>query len=48
MIELATWETTFSGKSAAGDFGFDPMNQLKGKSAKDIETLKLKEIKNGI
>jgi hypothetical protein len=24
------------------------MNQLKGKSAKDIETLKLKEIKNGI
>jgi hypothetical protein len=30
-----------------GDFGFDPLGQLKGKSAKQIADLKLKEIKNG-
>ena len=29
-----------------GDYGFDPMGQLKGKSAKDVETMKLKELKN--
>ena len=27
-----------------GDLGFDPMGQLKGKSAKQIADLKLKEI----
>ena len=45
-IELATWKQTFSG-SNGGDYNFDPMGQLKGKSAKDIDTLKLKELKNG-
>ena len=30
-----------------GDYGFDPLGQLKGKSAKQVEELKLKEIKNG-
>jgi hypothetical protein len=30
-----------------GDLGFDPMNMAKGKSAKDLNDLKLKEIKNG-
>ena len=30
-----------------GDFGFDPMGQLKGKSAKQVDDLKLKELKNG-
>ena len=46
-VELATWDNTFSGTSAAGDFGFDPMGQLKGKSAAQVADLKLKEIKNG-
>ena len=32
--------------STKGDYGFDPLGQLKGKSAKDIETMKLKELKN--
>jgi hypothetical protein len=27
--------------------GFDPLNQLKGKSAAQIKDLKLKELKNG-
>lgn len=30
-----------------GDFGFDPMGQLKGKSEKQVNELKLKELKNG-
>lgn len=31
----------------SGDFGFDPMGQLKGKSEKAVNELKLKELKNG-
>jgi hypothetical protein len=46
-IELATWRKTFDGEGEPGDFGFDPMNQLKGKSEAQINELKLKEIKNG-
>ncbi|KAK1737848.1 chlorophyll a-b binding domain-containing protein [Skeletonema marinoi] len=30
-----------------GDFGFDPMGKLKGKSEAEINDMKLKEIKNG-
>lgn len=30
-----------------GDLGFDPLNFAKGKSVADMNTLKLKEIKNG-
>jgi hypothetical protein len=33
--------------SLIGDLGFDPLGQLKGKTAKQIDDLKLKEIKNG-
>jgi hypothetical protein len=47
FVELATWDKTYSGTGAPGDFGFDG-GQLKGKSAKDIADLKLKEIKNGM
>jgi hypothetical protein len=46
FVELATWDKTFSGTGAPGDFGFDG-GFLKGKSAKEIAELKLKEIKNG-
>lgn len=46
FLELANWENTFSGKSEPGDYGFDG-GQLKGKSAKEVADLKLKEIKNG-
>lgn len=46
-IELATWDGTFSGSRTPGDFKFDPLNQLKGKSAAQINDLKLKELKNG-
>lgn len=46
-VELATWDKTFSGKGVPGDFNFDPMGQLKGKSPAQINTLKLKELKNG-
>ena len=46
MVELSNWENTFSGTSAPGDYGFDG-GFLKGKSAKDVADLKLKEIKNG-
>jgi hypothetical protein len=45
-IELATWDKTFKGGDA-GNLGFDPLGQLKGKSAKQVEDLKLKEVKNG-
>lgn len=30
-----------------GDLGFDPLGQSKGKSAAQINDLKLKELKNG-
>ena len=33
--------------SVPGDLGFDPMNQMKGKTAAQIADLKLKEVKNG-
>lgn len=46
-VELATWEQTFNGSGTPGDFKFDPMNQMKGKSDKAIAELKLKELKNG-
>jgi len=46
-VELASWDKTFAINNKPGDFGFDPMNQLKGKSAAQIADLKLKEIKNG-
>lgn len=45
VIELATWNKTYSGDR--GDLGFDPMGQMKGKNAKQIDDLKLKELKNG-
>ena len=45
-IELATWDKTFFG-NAPGELGFDPLNFAKGKSAADLNTLKLKEVKNG-
>jgi hypothetical protein len=32
---------------AAGDFGFDPMGMIKGKSQAEVDAMKLKEIKNG-
>ena len=47
VIELATWNKTFCKDSTPGDLGFDPMKQLKGKSQKQIDDFKLKEIKNG-
>jgi hypothetical protein len=46
VVELATWDKTFLTDSA-GDLGFDPLGQLKGKSAKQVAEIKLKEIKNG-
>jgi hypothetical protein len=36
-----------SGMRAPGDFGFDPLGFMKGKSAAEVENLKLKEITNG-
>ena len=31
----------------AGNFGFDPLNFMKGKSAEQQQTMKLKEVNNG-
>ena len=45
-IELATWKKTYSTEEP-GNLGFDPLNQLKGKSKAQVDDLKLKEIKNG-
>jgi hypothetical protein len=43
-----TMEDMFEGTDRVpGDFGFDPMGQLKGKSEAEIADMKLKEIKNG-
>ena len=45
-----TMEDMFTGDMAdrtPGDFGFDPMGQLKGKSEAAVNEMKLKEIKNG-
>eukprot|EP01041_Mallomonas_annulata_P011322 gene11322-23692_t len=47
ILELIAWDTTFSGNSPAGNFGFDPLGFSKGKSAAQIKELELKEIKNG-
>ena len=47
MIELATWDQTYLGTGKPGNFGFDPLGFSKGKSAADIKTLEVKEIKNG-
>lgn len=46
-IELATWDGTFSGKRTPGDFKFDPMKMIVGKSEAEVKTMKLKELKNG-
>ncbi|KAJ1431631.1 chlorophyll a/b-binding protein domain-containing protein [Ochromonadaceae sp. CCMP2298] len=46
VIELATWDKTFAG-DASGDLGFDPLNLSKGKTEKEMDALKLKELKNG-
>lgn len=32
---------------APGDYGFDPLGFLKGKSEEDVNEMKLREIKNG-
>ena len=45
-IELATWQSTFFG-TTPGELGFDPLGQLRGKSAAQVRDLKLKEVKNG-
>jgi len=43
-----TMETMFADSDRVpGDFGFDPLNKLKGKSEAEINDMKLKEIKNG-
>jgi hypothetical protein len=45
-----TMEDMFTGENAdrtPGDFGFDPMGMCKGKSEAEVNTMKLKEIKNG-
>lgn len=46
VIELATWDKTFSG-AAPGNYGFDPLKMMTGKSEAKANELKLKEIKNG-
>lgn len=43
LVEVAKGESD----RAAGDFGFDPLGMIKGKSAQQVETMKLKEINNG-
>jgi len=32
---------------AAGDFGFDPMGFISNKSEEQVNSMKLKEVKNG-
>lgn len=44
---IATTTGRESGMRAPGDFGFDPLGFMKGKSAAEVETLKLKEVTNG-
>jgi light-harvesting complex I chlorophyll a/b binding protein 1 len=48
FVSCVAVQQMMSGASdrAPGDFGFDPMN-MKGKTAKDMETMQLKEIENG-
>lgn len=47
VIELATWNKTYSSDAEPGNLGFDPLNFSKGKSKAQLDDLKLKEIKNG-
>lgn len=45
-----TMEDMFTGENAdrvPGDLGFDPMGMIKGKSEAEVNSMKLKEIKNG-
>eukprot|EP00804_Cyclotella_cryptica_P016349 CCRYP_009918-RA/>CCRYP_009918-RA protein AED:0.06 eAED:0.06 QI:310/1/1/1/0/0/2/288/204 len=45
-----TMEDMFTGENAdrePGNFGFDPMGMCKGKSEAEVNSMKLKEIKNG-
>jgi hypothetical protein len=46
VIELATWDKTFKG-AAPGNYGFDPLKFLTGKTDKQKNEMALKEIKNG-
>ena len=46
-IELATWDKNYNSDNEPGNLGFDPLNFSKGKSAAQMNDLKLKEIKNG-
>ncbi|KAG5191425.1 light harvesting complex protein 2 [Tribonema minus] len=57
MAGLTIWEGhygteaglmwTGEGTRNPGELGFDPLNLMKGKSEADVNTMKLKEIKNG-
>lgn len=47
VIELATWDKNYDSNTEPGNLGFDPLNFSKGKSASQMNDLKLKEIKNG-
>ena len=43
-----TWDTMFEDKDRVpGDFGFDPMGWMKGKTQEQVDEMKLKELKNG-
>ena len=45
-----TMEDMFTGENAdrvPGDFGFDHMGMIKGKSEAEVNSMKWKEIKNG-
>ena len=43
-----TMETMFADTDRVpGDFGWDPLNKMKGKSEAEINDMKLKELKNG-
>jgi light-harvesting complex I chlorophyll a/b binding protein 4 len=43
-----TMENMFEDKSRVpGEFGFDPMGWMKGKSKEEVDTMKLRELKNG-
>jgi light-harvesting complex I chlorophyll a/b binding protein 4 len=44
MVDMFTGENA---DRTPGDFGFDPMGMCKGKSEAEVNSMKLKEIKNG-
>ena len=51
LAEMVSWiaisQMLMGSGRKPGDFGFDPLNIIKGKSDADVERMQVRELKNG-